>query len=158
MVCMYSRIYHLQQYQEKIRTCDEFLELTEPDPYYSRVPSAQIGWRRIGLRMGWMAEVLWEWECRKAPKSIKASVDKPRITYKPDWTMTKTYKLPMSLEDWQCYLDTPQEVVDLINTYCEKALKRSKDPKSLCSTSTQFWITLWSSDWETQSVTTSRSE
>ena len=44
--------------------------------------------------------------------------------------MTKTYKLPMSLEDWQCYLDTPQEVVDLINTYCEKALKRSKDPKS----------------------------
>ena len=36
----------------------------------------------------------------------------------------------MSLEDWQCYLDTPQEVVDLINTYCEKALKRSKDPKS----------------------------
>ena len=44
--------------------------------------------------------------------------------------MTKTYKLPMSLEDWQCYLDTPQEVVDLINTRCEKALKRSKDPKS----------------------------
>ena len=24
-------------------------------------------------------------------------------------------------------LDTPQEVVDLINTYCEKALKLSKD-------------------------------
>jgi len=25
-----SRIYHLQQYQAKIRTCDELLELTEP--------------------------------------------------------------------------------------------------------------------------------
>ena len=48
----------------------------------------------------------------------------------PTDIMTKTYKLPMSLEDWQCYLDTPQEVVDLINTLCEKALKRSKDPKS----------------------------
>ena len=44
--------------------------------------------------------------------------------------MTKTYKLPMSLKDWQCYLDTPQEVVDLINTYCQQALERSKDPKS----------------------------
>ena len=44
--------------------------------------------------------------------------------------MTKTYKLPMSLEDWQCYLDTPQEVVDRINTYCQQALERSKDPKS----------------------------
>ena len=53
-----------------------------------------------------------------------------RIIHKPDWIMTKTYKLPMSLEDWQCYLDTPQEVVDLINTNCQQALERSKDPKS----------------------------
>ena len=42
--------------------------------------------------------------------------------------MTKTYKLPMSLEDWQCYLDTPQEVVDLINTSCQRALDASQDP------------------------------
>ena len=42
--------------------------------------------------------------------------------------MAKTYKLPMSREDWQCYLDTPQEVVDLINTSCQRALKASRDP------------------------------
>jgi len=40
----------------------------------------------------------------------------------------KTYKLPMSLEDWECYLDTPQEVVDLINTSCQKALNASQNP------------------------------
>ena len=42
--------------------------------------------------------------------------------------MTKTYKLPMSREDWQCYLDTPQKVVDLINTSCQRALDASQDP------------------------------
>ena len=31
-VYMDSRIYYLQQYQENIRTCDELIELTEPDP------------------------------------------------------------------------------------------------------------------------------
>lgn len=34
----------------------------------------------------------------------------------------------MSREDWECYLDTPQEVVDLINTSCQRALDASKDP------------------------------
>ena len=34
----------------------------------------------------------------------------------------------MSLEDWECYLDTPQEVVDLINTSCQKALNASQNP------------------------------
>jgi hypothetical protein len=42
----------------------------------------------------------------------------------------KTYKLPMSREDWECYLDTPDEVVELINSFCQKALDTAEDPKS----------------------------
>jgi hypothetical protein len=45
-------------------------------------------------------------------------------------TETNTYKLPMSRDDWQCYLDTPQEVVDLINTNCQKVLDRCNNPES----------------------------
>jgi len=40
----------------------------------------------------------------------------------------KTYQLPLSLEDWECYLDTPQEVVDRINHICQRVLNESKDP------------------------------
>lgn len=42
----------------------------------------------------------------------------------------KTYRLPMTREDWECYLDTPQEVVDLINTGCQRVLAVSDDPES----------------------------